>query len=58
MGFAPIGRVVEGMGVVDSLYNGYGESPNQHLIQTLGASYLRRNFPNLDYIKGVRVVEK
>jgi peptidyl-prolyl cis-trans isomerase A (cyclophilin A) len=58
MGFAPIGRVVEGMAVVDSLYNGYGESPNQTMIQSLGASYLRRNFPNLDYIKGVRVVEK
>jgi len=55
MGFAPIGRVVEGMAVVDSLYSGYGEEPNQHMIQTLGDSYLRRNFPNLDYIKTVRI---
>ncbi|MEP6621385.1 MAG: peptidylprolyl isomerase [bacterium] len=56
MGFAPIGRVVEGMGVVDSLYSAYGENPSQHLVQTLGNSYLRRMFPKLDYIISARVV--
>jgi peptidyl-prolyl cis-trans isomerase A (cyclophilin A) len=55
MGFAPFGRVVEGMGVVDSLYADYGETPDQHMIQTLGNSYLERNFPKLDYIKSTRV---
>ena len=55
MGFAPIGRVVDGMQVVDSLYSGYGDEPNQRMIQSLGESYLRRNFPKLDYIKKVRV---
>ena len=29
MGFSPLGEVTTGMGVVDSLYNGYGEgAPN------------------------------
>jgi peptidyl-prolyl cis-trans isomerase A (cyclophilin A) len=51
LGFAPIGRVVSGMAAVDSLYNGYGDEPDQHLIQTLGNSYLARMFPKLDYIK-------
>src|SRR5262245_48669651 len=55
MGFAPFGRVVEGMSVVDSLYSDYGETPDQHMIQTLGNSYLERNFPKLDYIKSTQV---
>ncbi len=55
LGFAPIGRVVEGMAVVDALYSGYGESPSQHLIQTLGNSYLQRMFPKLDYVKTARI---
>lgn len=55
-GFAPFGRVVEGMAVVDSLYGGYGEEPSQHLIVRLGNSYLTRMFPKLDYIHTARVV--
>jgi len=53
-GFAPIGKVVSGMEVVDSLYSGYGESPEQHFILTMGQSYLNRMFPKLDYIRTVR----
>jgi len=55
MGFSPIGRVVEGMNVVDSLYSGYGESPDQESIRTLGNAYLDRSFPKLDRIKTARV---
>lgn len=56
MGFAPIGQVVDGMPVVDSLYGGYGEEPVQQFIRTLGNSYLDRMFPKLDGIKTARVV--
>jgi peptidyl-prolyl cis-trans isomerase A (cyclophilin A) len=50
-GFVPIGRVVEGMSVVDSLYDEYGDIPKYHNIARLGNKYLAANFPELDYIK-------
>jgi len=53
-GFAPLGKVVSGMDVVDSLYSAYGDAPEQHFINTMGESYLKRLFPKLDYIKTVR----
>lgn len=50
-GFAPFGSVVEGMGVVERLYAGYGERPNQEAITRRGNAYLQQNFPKLDYIR-------
>jgi peptidyl-prolyl cis-trans isomerase A (cyclophilin A) len=61
-GFAPFGKVVEGMDVVDKLYSGYGESasrggsgPEQHLIQQQGNEYLMRDFKEMDYIKSATI---
>lgn len=62
-GFSPFGKVVEGMDVVDSLYSGYGEGapqgrgPSQGLIQSKGNEYLKKDFPELDYIKKATIVE-
>jgi peptidyl-prolyl cis-trans isomerase A (cyclophilin A) len=50
-GFSPFGEVIEGMSVVDQLYSGYGERPDQGQIQAKGKSYLDQNFPKLDIIK-------
>ena len=55
-GFVPIGRVVEGMNVLDSLYDEYGDTPKYRLVATLGNEYLHRMFPRMDYIKSARVV--
>ena len=55
-GFTPIGRVIEGMGVVDSIYDEYGEDPRYQLIATQGNKYLARMFPKLDYIRTATIV--
>jgi peptidyl-prolyl cis-trans isomerase A (cyclophilin A) len=50
-GFAPFGKVVMGMEVVDKIFSGYGQTPDQSEIQTQGTAYLAKSFPKLDYIK-------
>jgi peptidyl-prolyl cis-trans isomerase A (cyclophilin A) len=63
MGFAPFGRVAEGMQVVDQLYAGYGEGapqgkgPNQARIQAEGNDYLVKDFAQLDYIKRATIMD-
>lgn len=57
-GFTPFGKVIEGMDVVDSIESKYREQPNQGAIQNLGNEYLNGAFPDLDYIKTARIVEK
>ncbi len=63
-GFAPVGKVVEGMDLVDKIYNGYGggpgeggRGPDQGMLQSGGTAYLNQYFPKLDYIKKARFVE-
>jgi peptidyl-prolyl cis-trans isomerase A (cyclophilin A) len=57
MGFAPFGRIVSGMEVVDALNSEYGEGaprgkgPDQGRLQFEGNAYLLKEFPRLDYVK-------
>jgi cyclophilin family peptidyl-prolyl cis-trans isomerase len=56
-GFAPIGKVIEGMDVVERFYSSYGEmaprgqGPDPSKIEVQGNGYLDAKFPRLDYIK-------
>ena len=50
-GFAPFGKVISGMDLVQNVYAGYGEKPDQGLIESSGNAYLQGQFPQLDYIK-------
>ena len=62
-GFPPIGRIVQGLTVLDSLnweYSGTrgGQTlpgPSQDSLRLQGNAYLRRKFPRLDYIVSTRV---
>lgn len=60
-GFAPIGKVTQGMDVFEKLYSGYGEweppgrGPNAMRILTQGNDYLDTQFPKLDKILRAKV---
>jgi peptidyl-prolyl cis-trans isomerase A (cyclophilin A) len=62
MGFAPFGKVTEGMDTVGQLHSGYGEGaphgrgPDQGRIQSEGNPYLERDFPKLDYINKATIL--
>jgi len=61
--FSPFGKVISGMDVMDSIYSGYGEGtprgrgPDQARVAREGVSYLRKSFPDLDYIIQATIVE-
>ena len=63
LGFPPIGEVIRGMGVLDSLnweYSGTrgGQTfpgPSQDSLRLEGNAYLHRNFPRIDYILKARI---
>ena len=57
LGFAPFGKVVEGMDVVDKINPDYRERPNQGSIQSRGNEYLKASFPELDYVKKATIVK-
>ncbi|HEV2464201.1 MAG TPA: peptidylprolyl isomerase [Acidobacteriaceae bacterium] len=63
-GFAPFGKVVEGMGVVEKLYGGYGEhsgsgmrAGHQDAMFAGGNAYMDQHFPKLDKLIRASVLQ-
>ena len=54
--FTPFGEVTEGLDIVSGLYSGYGEQPQQGLIQSQGKAYLDKSFPKMDSIKSATIL--
>lgn len=64
-GFAPFGKVVEGMEVIDLLYSGYAEQSGggmrggkQGRLFEEGNAYLDRDWPKLDKLVRARIVAR
>ena len=62
-GFSPVGRVVEGMDVVDRIYSGYGEDAGgglragkQQRMLEEGDKHLDADFPKLDKLLRASIV--
>jgi peptidyl-prolyl cis-trans isomerase A (cyclophilin A) len=55
MGFSAFGQVTSGMDVVQKIFPGYGESPDQAQITAEGKAYLDKNFPKLDRVLSATV---
>ena len=62
-GFAPFGRVISGMEVVDKLNAEYGEGaprgrgPDQGRLQAEGNAYLDKEFNRMDYVVSATIVK-
>ena len=56
MGFAPFGKVVEGIDVVGKFYSGYGDGMDQQRLTNEGKAFLDQNDPLVDTIKTAVIV--
>jgi peptidyl-prolyl cis-trans isomerase A (cyclophilin A) len=56
-GFAPFGEVTSSMVLVELIFSGYGEAPDQGRIQMEGNGFLIKYFPKLDFIRKATITE-
>jgi peptidyl-prolyl cis-trans isomerase A (cyclophilin A) len=61
VGYAPVGKVIQGMNVLDSLNKALGEGatvkgPDASKVEVGGNSYLKASFPQLDYVTGASLL--
>lgn len=56
VGFEPFGEVTSGMDVVDKIYHGYGEQPDQDKVGMRGKEYLEKEFPKTTFVKTTTLI--
>ena len=59
-GFPPVAKIIEGFEVIESFYGGYGFEPANHQdsIMTYGNVYVKKHFPEVDYIISAELLTK
>mmetsp|Transcript_3537 Transcript_3537/g.3972 ORF Transcript_3537/g.3972 Transcript_3537/m.3972 type:complete len:267 (-) Transcript_3537:567-1367(-) len=58
-GYPPIGYVIgDGMRVVESIYQGYGDQPDMERLTFDGNAYLKKHFPKLSFITDCTYIKK
>ena len=59
-GFPPIGRIISGFETAEAFYSEYGFEPANHQdsIMVKGNEYLKRLFPNIDYIIRTTIIKE
>ncbi len=59
-GFTPFGKVIEGMDVIDKINTEYGENVGnvQGDLKSKGNEYIREKFPNIDFVKSVKIIRE
>lgn len=57
-GFPPVGRIISGYEIIESLFSGYGFEPANHQdsVMVYGNAYLKKKFPELDYIIEANII--
>lgn len=56
-GFPVIAKITHGMETVHKFYDTFDNVPDQDSINTYGNAYLKRNYPDLDYIKKAYIIK-
>jgi len=59
-GFTPVANIVDNYETVEKLYPGYGFEPANHQdsIMEKGNAYLKKKFPEIDYIIEAKIIEE
>ena len=59
-GFPPVAKIIEGFEVVELFYGGYGFEPANHQdsIMIYGNAYVKKHFPEVDYIISAELISK